>query len=197
MSYFLAAAALTRSSVEIAGIGSDSAQGDTGLVDVLRHMGCAAIFDDKRLILRGTRQINGVEVDMETMPDTVLTLAALAATVSGTTRITNIANLRVKESDRIHAAAVELSKLGADVEEGPDFLTIRSTGRLRPTAIDTYDDHRVAMAFGVLTLITEGITIKNPECVGKSFPQFWDELDRLRNHLVSLVEDTNPLNAVG
>jgi 3-phosphoshikimate 1-carboxyvinyltransferase len=181
MSYFLAAAAVTGTTVEIPGIGGGSAQGDVGLVRAFERMGCEVALGEGSIRLAG-RELVGIEIDMETMPDTVLTLAAVAARARGSTRITNIANLRVKECDRIHAAAAELQRLGVAVEEGPDFLVIRPDGVLQGARIHTYDDHRVAMAFAVLGLVQPGISIEDPECVGKSFPGFWQELARFVRH---------------
>jgi 3-phosphoshikimate 1-carboxyvinyltransferase len=181
MSYFLAAGALTRSKVIIPGIGRESAQGDVGFARILESMGCRVRFNKESIELDGA-PLHGVDVDMETMPDTVLTLAAAASQAVGPTRITNIANLRVKECDRIHAAVTELRRLGVDAEDGPDYITIRPTGRVTPDLVHTYDDHRVAMSFGLLRLLHEGIDIENEACVGKSFPGFWAELARFRNH---------------
>jgi 3-phosphoshikimate 1-carboxyvinyltransferase len=181
MSYFLAAGALTRSKVVIPGIGRESAQGDVGFARILESMGCRVRFDKDSIELDGA-PLHGVDVDMETMPDTVLTLAAVASQATGPTRITNIANLRVKECDRIHAAVTELRRLGVDAEDGPDSIVIRPTGRITPGFVHTYDDHRVAMSFGLLRLLHEGIDIENETCVGKSFPGFWTELARFMFH---------------
>ncbi len=181
MSYFLAAGALTRSKVIIPGIGRDSAQGDVGFARILQSMGCEVRFNKDSIELDGAA-LHGVDVDMETMPDTVLTLAVVASQAAGPTRITNIANLRVKECDRIHAAVTELRRLGIDAEDGPDFIVIRPSGRTTGALVHTYDDHRVAMSFGLLRLLHEGIEIENESCVGKSFPGFWTELARFKSH---------------
>ncbi|NOT30801.1 MAG: 3-phosphoshikimate 1-carboxyvinyltransferase [Planctomycetes bacterium] len=186
MSYFLAAAAVTGTTVEIPGIGAGSAQGDVGLARAFERMGCEVELGESSLRITG-RALRGIDIDMETMPDVVLTLAVVAARAQGTTRITNIANLRVKECDRIHAAASELQRLGVEVEEGRDFLVIQPRGKgpeasNAPAQIHTYDDHRVAMAFGILGLVHEGITIEDPDCVAKSFPGFWQELARFTRH---------------
>lgn len=181
MSYFLAAAALTRTKVAIPGIGSRSAQGDVGFARVLQRMGCKLRFEEDSLTIEGG-PLTGVDVDMEEMPDTVLTLAAVASQATGETRITNIANLRVKECDRIHAAVSELRRLGVDAEDGPDYIVIRPTGRIIPATVHTYNDHRVAMSFGLLRLLHDGIGIENEGCVAKSFPGFWRELARFVAH---------------
>ena len=181
MSYFLAAAAVTGTTVEIPGIGAGSAQGDVGLAKAFERMGCTLALGPRSLRITGGA-LRGIDIDMETMPDVVLTLAVVAARAQGTTRITNIANLRVKECDRIHAAAAELARLGVKVEEGKDFLVIHPGGALTPAEIHTYDDHRVAMAFSLLGLVQPDVTIEDPDCVAKSFPGFWQELVRFTRH---------------
>jgi 3-phosphoshikimate 1-carboxyvinyltransferase len=181
MSYYLAAAAVTGTSVEIPGIGSDSAQGDVGLARAFESMGCSLDMTDDCIRLTGG-PLKGIDIDMETMPDVVLTLAIVASLAEGTTRITNIANLRIKECDRIHAAAAELQRMGVDVEEGEDFLVIHPGDTPKPARIQTYDDHRVAMAFSILGLVVDGVEIEDPACVAKSFPDFWNELARFRAH---------------
>ena len=181
MSYFLAAAALTGTTVRIEGIGKNSAQGDVGLANAFESMGCTLELGEKSIELTGGA-LNGIDIDMEVMPDVVLTLAPVAAMAEGITRITNIANLRVKECDRIHAAAAELGKLGVTVEEGEDFLIIHPGATLKPASIHTYDDHRVAMCFAILGLVFDPIEIEDPGCVVKSFPDFWNEFERFRQH---------------
>jgi len=181
MSYFLALAAVTGTTVEIPGISADSAQGDVGLARAFERMGCTVAFDRDRLRITGG-PLRGIDIDMETMPDVVLTLAAVASRAEGPTHVTNIANLRVKECDRIHAAAAELQRLGQKVDEGDDWLRIHPTGTLQPATVHTYDDHRVAMAFSVLGLLQEGIAIEDPACVTKSFPDYWQEFDRFVAH---------------
>jgi 3-phosphoshikimate 1-carboxyvinyltransferase len=181
MSYFLAAAALTKRAVTVDGIGLDSKQGDINFAGVLRDMGCGLAGDTQAISLSGG-PLAGVAVDMEDMPDTVLTLAVVAAFATGPTRITNIANLRLKECDRIQAAAENLRRLGVYVGEGDDFLEITPRGTIHPAQIATYDDHRVAMAFSLAGLRQDGIELEDPECVRKSFPNFWEELARFRAH---------------
>jgi len=181
MSYFLAAAAISGTTVIIPNIGSGSVQGDVGFARILEAMGCRLAINADTIELTGA-PLRGVDVDMDEMPDTVLTLAAVAALADGPTRVTNIANLRVKECDRIHAAATELLRLGVDAEQGPDFLVVRPTGLVKPALIETYNDHRVAMCFAILGLLHSGIDILNPDCVGKSFPGFWSELERFQRH---------------
>jgi 3-phosphoshikimate 1-carboxyvinyltransferase len=181
MSYFLVAAALTRTRVRIEGIGRQSAQGDVGIAFALEKMGCGLRAEDGFIELEG-RPLKGIDLDMETMPDTVLSLAMAAAQAEGWSRFTNIANLRVKECDRIHAIAAELKRLGYTVEESADAVAIKGGGKATPAMVHTYDDHRVAMAFSLLGLLHEGISIQDPKCVGKSFPGFWEEMDRFHAH---------------
>lgn len=187
MSYALGAAALTGTSIVIPGMPAHSAQGDLGFARLLERMGCTLGFDATGLTLSSTGKLRGIQADMDEMPDTVLTLAVVAAFAEGPTRITNIANLRVKECDRIHAAATELTRLGVDTEEGPDYLVIRPHGGVHPASIKTYDDHRVAMAFSLASLMQEGIVIEDPTCVTKSFPDYWHEFGRFKAHHAALA----------
>lgn len=181
MSYFLVAAALTGTSVRITRIGKGSVQGDLGLTFALERMGCRLELGERELVLTGG-PLRGIEIDMESMPDTVMSLAIAASEAQGVTRITHIGNLRVKECDRIAATRTELERLGGRVEEGPDYLVIHPTPRFRRGLVRTYDDHRIAMAFALLSLIHEGVEIEKPDCVSKSFPRFWQELARFRCH---------------
>ena len=181
LSYFLAAAAVTGTAVEADGIGAGSLQGDVALARAFERMGCRLALGRDSIALGGG-PLQGIEIDMESMPDAALTLAAVAALARGPTKITNVAHLRLKECDRIRAARLALEGLGARVDEGPDWLAIHPSGRLRPAVIRTFDDHRVAMAFAVLSLVAPGIEIENPGCVAKSFPGFWDELERFKAH---------------
>ncbi|MVA97871.1 3-phosphoshikimate 1-carboxyvinyltransferase [Nitratireductor sp. CAU 1489] len=181
MSYFLGAAAILGGAVRISGVGSSSAQGDVGFVHVLEEMGCAVSVTPTDIELRGPEgALRGIEVDLETMPDMVLTLAVVAAFAQGRTKIVNIANLRLKECDRLHAAAQELQRIGIRAQEGPDWLEIAPDGTgPRPASVHTYDDHRVAMAFSLAALTNKEITIEDPACVAKSFPDYWSEYARL------------------
>ena len=183
MSYFLAAAAILRSRVVVPGIGSGSHQGDIHLVRALERMGCRAEVDDDSVTLTGGH-LRGIDIDMEAMPDVVPSLAVVAAYAEGTTRITNIASLRVKECDRIAAVTTELRKMGIEVEEHADAMYITG-GTPHGAAIDTYDDHRIAMTFAIAGLRTENVVIKDPGCVAKSFPAFWQTLDTLHPTLES------------
>ncbi|HET9893348.1 MAG TPA: 3-phosphoshikimate 1-carboxyvinyltransferase [Streptosporangiaceae bacterium] len=179
MSYFLAAAAILGGRVHVPGIGTHSVQGDVGLVAALESMGCRAVVTDAGVTLEGG-SLNGIEIDMENMPDVAPTLAMVAAYAAGTTHITGIGNLRVKECDRIQAMSDELAKMGACVRSTRDTMTIDGGTTLRGADIDTYDDHRIAMCFAIAGLRTPGVVVKNPGCVMKSFPGFWRRLDGLR-----------------
>lgn len=183
MSYFLVAAAILGGQVTIPGIGAGSHQGDVHLVEVLERMGCGAEIGERSVTLTGGR-LHGIDVDMESMPDVVPSLAIAAAYAEGVTRITNIASLRVKECDRIAAVTAELRKMGIEVEELPDAMYITG-GIPHGAVIDTYDDHRIAMCFAIAGLRTEGVVIKEPGCVAKSFPTFWQTLDAAHSEGVS------------
>ncbi|MFJ4827106.1 3-phosphoshikimate 1-carboxyvinyltransferase [Streptomyces bacillaris] len=185
MSYFLAAAAVLGGTVTLPGIGAGSHQGDVGLVAALTRMGCTADVTDDSVTLTGG-DLRGIDIDMETMPDVVPTLAVVAAFAEGTTHISNIASLRIKECDRIAAVATELRKTGITVEEHADALTITG-GTPHGAVIDTYDDHRIAMCFAVAGLRTPGVVIKDPGCVAKSFPTFWQKLDTLAGPTTSTL----------
>lgn len=181
MSYFLVGAAITGTSVRFTGIGQRSAQGDVGLARALQRMGCGLEIGDDSISLQG-RPLTGIDIDMESMPDVVLTLAIAASQAKGWTRITNIGNLRVKECDRIHAISAELQRLGYRVDEGQDRVAVFGGAGPRPATVETYDDHRVAMSFSLLSLLYPGVSIQDPACVAKSFPNYWDEFSRFRAH---------------
>lgn len=181
MSYALTAAALTRSTVTIRGIGSGSVQGDVGLVNAYVRMGCKAEIRQDSITLTGA-PLHGINIDMENMPDVVLSLAIAASQASSATRITNIANLRVKECDRIAALCNELGRLGIRTEEGSDSIVVYP-GIPKAGVVHCYDDHRVAMAFSLLGLLYDGISVDNPGSVAKSFPEFWEEMGKFCDHL--------------
>lgn len=181
MSYFLGAAALTGTTVLIPGIGEDSKQGDAELALLLERMGCSVVWRPEGLQLTGARLV-GLKADMDTMPDTVLTIAVVASQAEGATRITGIANLKIKECDRIHAIATELRRLGVPAIGGDDFVEVHPSTRIASGTVNTYNDHRVAMAFSLLGLIHDGVKIEDPACVEKSFPTFWEELSAFVKH---------------
>jgi 3-phosphoshikimate 1-carboxyvinyltransferase len=180
-SYFFALAAITGGTITVEGLGGSSLQGDLAFVDILEYMGCSVTREPTRTTVTGGR-LRAVDVDMNALSDTVMTLAVVALFADGVSRIRNVAHIRHKESDRIAALAVELRKLGADVEELPDGLVIYPPpmDRLRGAAIATYDDHRMAMSFAMAGLRIPGVTILNPGCVAKTYPEFWADLEQLR-----------------
>jgi len=176
--YFFGAAAVTGGRVEVAGLPGGSAQADMGLLTVLEQMGCEVSRDATATSLRAPRGLRAVDVDMNRMPDAVLALAVVALFAEGTTRIRNVANLRIKESDRLAALETELRRLGAHATADADSLTI-TPGELHPAAIETYDDHRMAMAFALAGLRVDGIEINDPGCVSKSWPRYFEAFDAL------------------
>jgi 3-phosphoshikimate 1-carboxyvinyltransferase len=177
-SYFFAAAAVTGGSVVVPGLGSRSLQGDLGFVELLRRMGCEVQQTETETEVRGPDQLVGIEADLSNLSDTAQTLAAIAPFASGPTRITGIGFIRRKETDRIRAAVTELRRLGIRAEEEQDGLIVYP-GVPAPAAIETYDDHRMAMSFAIAGLVAPGIQIKNPGCVSKTFPEFFTVLERL------------------
>ncbi len=180
-SYFFAAAAITGGTVTVPNVPRESLQGDTALVGMLEKMGCRIDYD-RGITVTGPRELKGIEVDMGDCPDVAPTLAVAAAMARGRTVIRNVAHLRIKECDRLHAMATELSKLGVRLEEGPDTLMIDGAGSegLHGADIDTYNDHRIAMCFGLAGLVVPGIRIQNEGCVAKSFPDFWERFAKIR-----------------
>jgi 3-phosphoshikimate 1-carboxyvinyltransferase len=177
-SYFFAAAAITGGQVAIAGLDAATLQGDFRFVDVLAEMGCRV---EKRpgstLVVGGP--LHGIDVDMNDISDTVMTLAAVACFAQGPTTIRNVGHIRHKETDRLAALATELRRIGASVDELEDGLTI-TPAPLHGAEIETYDDHRMAMSLALIGLRVPGIVIKNPGCVAKTYPDFFRDLDQLR-----------------
>jgi len=175
-SYFFAAAAITGGTVTVRNVPEVSLQGDTALVKMLEKMGCQVTYGNG-ITVTGPKELRGIEVDMGDCPDVAPTLAVVASRARGRTVINNIAHLRIKECDRISAMATELSKLGARVAEKEDALIIEGLDPEAPMQgadIETYNDHRIAMCFGVAGLVVPGIRITNERCVAKSFPDFWE-----------------------
>ncbi len=176
-SYFWAAAAITKGRVKIDNLRPDSTQGDLKFLDLLKRMGCH-IERWKRAIEVQGGPLQGIEADMNSMPDVVPTLAVVAAFATGETIIYNVGHLRFKESDRLKAVATELTKMGIKVEEGCDWLKIEG-GQPQGAEIETYQDHRLAMSLAIAGLAVPGVKIKGEECVAKSFPDFWEKLQEL------------------
>ncbi len=178
-SYFWAAAAVTGGTVVTENVFPEtSRQGDMSFLDLLEKMGALVRKEAHRAVVKG-RTLAGMEVDMSAMPDMVPTLAALALFAQGKTVIRNVAHLRHKESDRLQALQEEWTRLGAQIEELPDGLIIEGSVPLTGAPCDPHNDHRLAMSLAVIGLNVPGIRIRQPECVHKSFPLFWDYWDRL------------------
>jgi 3-phosphoshikimate 1-carboxyvinyltransferase len=172
-SYFLAAGAIAGSGVTVQGIGAQSMQGDIAFVEVLRAMGANVVMRETSVTVRPGR-LQAVDLDLNAIPDAAMTLAVLALFAEGTTTIRNIYNWRVKETDRLAAMSCELRKLGASVVEGKDFITITAPAQLRGAVIDTYGDHRMAMCFSLVALAGVAITLNDPECVNKTYPEYFE-----------------------
>jgi 3-phosphoshikimate 1-carboxyvinyltransferase len=178
-SYFLAGAAITGGKVRVEGCGSDSLQGDARFADVLERMGARARFEPAAIEVEGGAPLAGVDVDLTAMPDAAMTLAVAALFARGPTRLRGIGNWRVKETDRMAAVSAELTKLGAHTEVGADTLVVHPPARIRPSSIATYGDHRMAMAFSLAACGGAPIVIEDPACVAKTFPEYFDELEKL------------------
>ncbi|MDB4974659.1 MAG: 3-phosphoshikimate 1-carboxyvinyltransferase [Myxococcaceae bacterium] len=181
-SYFFAAAAITGGRVRIEGLGTRSLQGDRGLVHILAQMGCTVHEGEDFTELRGPArgQLVGVEVDMNALSDVAQTLAVVAPFARTPTRITGIGFIRKKETDRIGAVVQELTKLGIRAQEEADGYVVHP-GVPHAGAVDTYEDHRMAMSFALLGLVHPGIEINDPGCVSKTFPHYFDVLETLRS----------------
>jgi 3-phosphoshikimate 1-carboxyvinyltransferase len=178
-SYFFAAAAITEGDICVAGLDEDSLQGDVRFVELLRQMGCRRVPSAIGLNLEGG-PLRGIDADMNDISDTVMTLAAVACFAKGPTTIRNVAHIRHKETDRLAALATELCRVGAEVEEVPDGLKI-TPRPLHGAEIETYNDHRMAMSMALIGLRVPGVVIKNPACVAKTYPRFFEDLERLRS----------------
>ena len=181
-SYFLAAGAIGGGPVRVEGVGLSSIQGDVRFADALNRMGANVMAGDNWIEVRGTERddgrLNGIELDCNHIPDAAMTLAVAALFAEGPTTLTNIASWRVKETDRISAMATELRKLGAEVEEGADFLKVTppaspSSWQTPADGIGTYDDHRMAMCFSLAAFGPLPVRINDPGCVAKTFPEYF------------------------
>jgi len=178
-SYPFAAAAITGGRVRVEGLSGRSVQADVRFLDALEAMGCDVVRGEDFCEVRAPQAgLTGIDVDAGDFPDACMTLAVVAAFARGPTRIRNVANLRIKESDRLAGLESELRKLGADVRAGADDLSIRP-GPLRGAALDTYDDHRMAMALSLAGLRVPGVVIRDPDCVRKTWPDWFATLERL------------------
>jgi 3-phosphoshikimate 1-carboxyvinyltransferase len=177
--YAWAAAALAGGRVRVSNVGRRSRQGDRRLLDLLGEMGCTVTWHDDASELGAPAggRLRGGTFDLNDLPDQAQTLAVVALAADAPVRITHVGNLRIKETDRLHALAVELGKLGAAVEEGPDEITVSPLTAPPPAVeIDTYGDHRMAMAFALVGARWPGIVVRDPGCVTKTYPDFFDDL---------------------
>ncbi|WP_339386261.1 3-phosphoshikimate 1-carboxyvinyltransferase [Vibrio caribbeanicus] len=177
-SYFLAAAAIKGGEIKVTGIGRNSIQGDIQFAEALAKMGADIEWGDDFVISR-VGKLKAVDLDFNHIPDAAMTIATTALFADGTTAIRNVYNWRVKETDRLHAMATELRKVGAEVEEGHDYIVITPPESLKHAAIDTYDDHRMAMCFSLVALSNTPVTINDPKCTSKTFPDYFDKLESL------------------
>ena len=182
-SYFFAAPAICGGTVRVENISHKSVQGDIAFLDVLAQMGCDIKEEENYIEVTGAETLHGIDVDMRDIPDTAQTLAAVAPFALSPTRIRGIASARVKETDRVSATCTELKRLGVQVEEHEDGITIHPCQSFQPADIQTYNDHRMAMAFSLIGLRFDGVTIENPSCVSKTFPNFFEVLETLRTPL--------------
>lgn len=176
-SYFMAIAAISKGKIIIENLNKDSKQADKAFVNILENMGCKMEWGNNSLVVKGG-ELKGIEIDMKKSPDIVPTLAIVSAFAKGPTKIKNIETLRYKETDRLSAVANELTKIGCKVEEGNDYMTI-IPGNLSGAEIETYKDHRMAMSFAVAGLFINGIKIRDPDCVSKSYPNFWKDFSKI------------------
>ncbi len=178
-SYFLAAGAIAGGPVRVEGVGKDSIQGDVRFVDSLRQMGATVTLGDNWIEAQSNGVLQAIDADFNHIPDAAMTIAVAALYADGPSTLRNIGSWRVKETDRIAAMAKELRKLGAIVEEGEDYLRVTPPAEIGTAAIDTYDDHRMAMCFSLATLDGAArrgnlIRINDPQCVAKTFPDYFD-----------------------
>ncbi|XP_057455357.1 3-phosphoshikimate 1-carboxyvinyltransferase 2 [Lotus japonicus] len=188
-SYFLAGAAVTGGTITVHGCGTSSLQGDVKFAEVLEKMGAKVTWTENSVTLTGPprdssgrKVLQGIDVNMNKMPDVAMTLAVVALFANGPTAIRDVASWRVKETERMIAICTELRKLGATVEEGPDYCVITPPEKLNITSIDTYDDHRMAMAFSLAACGDVPVTIKDPGCTRKTFPDYFEVLERFTKH---------------
>jgi len=184
-SYFLAGAAITGGTVTVHGCGTESLQGDSKFAEVLEQMGAETQWQPHSVTVRGNT-LKGVDLDMNRMPDAAMTLAVAALFAEGTTKIRNVYNWRLKETERMKAVTTELRKLGAEVEEGGDYLIIDPPDQIQSTEIETYDDHRMAMAFSLAACGAKSVTILDPGCVSKTFPDFFEVLEEVSEYSLGI-----------
>ena len=179
-SYFFAIAAVTNSEIKVNNVSKNAMQGDIKLLDILHEMGAEVTYEDNFVIVKGTGKLKGISVDMHHMSDVAQTLAVTALFAEGKTEIKNVYNMRLKETDRLKALNIELTKLGAKVIELEDGIIIEPNDNYKENVtIDTYDDHRMAMSLSIAGLKIPGTIIDDPDCVSKTFPNYFDEFQKL------------------
>ena len=178
-SYWMAAALLGGGPITIEGVGASSIQGDKAFTEVIQAMGGNVDIGEHQMTVTGSGVIKGLDKDFNAIPDAAMTVAPLALFADKPTIIRNVANWRVKETDRLSAMATELRKLGADVEEGADFLKIYPIQHWQNAKIDTYNDHRMAMCFSLAAFSPVGVTINDPDCCRKTYPTYFREFSRI------------------
>ncbi|HET9025221.1 MAG TPA: 3-phosphoshikimate 1-carboxyvinyltransferase [Burkholderiaceae bacterium] len=180
-SYFLALGAIAGGPVRVEGVGRDSMQGDVRFADALAAMGARVEVGERHITAAAPAagRLRAIDADFNHIPDAAMTIAVAALFADGTSRLRNIGSWRVKETDRIAAMAAELRKLGATVEEGDDWLRVTPPGTWREASLDTYDDHRIAMCFSLAAAAGLPVHIRDPKCVAKTFPDYFDCLAKL------------------
>jgi len=181
-SYFLAASAISSGKVKVMGTGTNSVQGDVRFAEVLEKMGAKVVYSGDWIQVEGMGGLVGIDVDLNHIPDAAMTIATTALFAQGKTTIRNIYNWRVKETDRLAAMATELRKVGAEVTEGEDYIEITPPKVIRQASIDTYDDHRMAMCFSLAAFGTSKITINDPGCVSKTYPDYFSALASISSY---------------
>lgn len=193
-SYPFAFAAATGSSIKVPDLNDQSMQGDFGFTKILEQIGCTVKIDEDGTTVSGPKDgksLDGIKVDMHHISDTVMTLAAIAPLCKGPVEIINVANIRIKETDRLIATVNELKRLGQQVEHGDDWLKITPGKPITPAEIECYADHRMAMSFGILGTKVPGITIKDPDCTAKTYPNFFKDLNKICH---GASQNEEPLN---
>ncbi len=179
-SYFFAAPAICGGTVRVENISRKSLQGDIGFLDVLKKMGCQITEGEGFIEVTDANSLIGIDVDMRDIPDAAQTLAAIAPFATSPTRVRGIASARFKETDRVSATCTELKRLGVQVDEHEDGMIIYPCSNIQPASVQTYNDHRMAMAFSLIGLRVSGVTIENPACVSKTFLNYFEVLETLR-----------------
>ncbi len=190
-SYFLAAGAIGGGPLTVEGVGQDSVQGDVRFAEALAKMGAGIEKGPNSMVATGPEngKLKAIDLDCNHIPDAAMTLAVVALFAEGTTRLSNIASWRVKETDRIAAMATELRKVGATVEEGPDYIRITPPAQIKHAAIDTYDDHRMAMCFSLAAFGGAGVRINDPKCVAKTFPDYFKMFEQVTTSVPVIAID--------